>query len=189
MSSCSQRESTVPLYFAYGSNLSSARMREPERAPGARLVGTAALSGHVLEWHKRGADGSGKCTVRRTASRADGVWGVVWEVQDEDVERLDRVEGSGYERVEVEVTTANQRFTVFTYVARPSHVATDLRPSDGYRALVIEGAREQGLPARWIEMLERASSAAPVDRRTFAAELTFGSAAPGRAPGKREGDP
>jgi hypothetical protein len=149
----------LPFYFAYGSNLSSARMRRPERAPGARLVGTAALSGHVLEWNKRGADGSAKCTVRRTASRADGVWGVVWELENADLERLDRVEGPGYERVEVEVTTANQRFTVFTYVARTSHVAADLRPSDGYRAVVIEGAREHGLPARWIEMLERVASA------------------------------
>jgi gamma-glutamylcyclotransferase (GGCT)/AIG2-like uncharacterized protein YtfP len=144
----------MPLYFAYGSNLSSERIHQPDRAPSARVVGAASLSGHRLAWHKRGADGSGKCTVCRTASRADGVWGVVWEIDAGDVARLDAAEGPGYERVEVEVATANQRMNVFTYLARSSHVDATLRPADWYRALVVAGAREHGLPASWIRALE-----------------------------------
>ena len=146
----------MPLYFAYGSNLSSERIHQPDRAPSARRVGTGSLSGHVLAWHKRGADGSGKCTVCRTGSRADGVWGVVWEVDVEDVARLDAIEGPGYERVEVEVTTANQKMSAFTYLARASHLDPNLHPADWYRALVVAGAREHGLPASWIRVLEGA---------------------------------
>jgi gamma-glutamylcyclotransferase (GGCT)/AIG2-like uncharacterized protein YtfP len=151
----------MPLYFAYGSNLSSERMRRPERAPSARVVGTAALERHTLLWHKRGADGSGKCTVSSTGAISDGVWGVVWEVDDDDLARLDAVEGPGYRRVEVRVTSANQKLDVFTYVARSTYVEADLAPADWYRALVVAGAREHGLPASWIRVLEGDCDGAP----------------------------
>ena len=147
----------MPLYFAYGSNLSSARLRQADRAPSARLVGTASLSKHTLAWHKRGADGSGKCTICVTGNRSDGVWGVLWEVDEDDVARLDTVEGPGYERVEVVVTTANQKMTAFTYLARESHVDATLRPDTAYHALVVAGAREHGLPEAWIRVLEGAT--------------------------------
>jgi gamma-glutamylcyclotransferase (GGCT)/AIG2-like uncharacterized protein YtfP len=160
----------MPLYFAYGSNLSSERIRQPDRAPSARVLGTASLARHVLAWHKRGADGSGKCTVCRTESRSDGVWGVLWEIDAEDVPRLDAVEGPGYERVEVEVLTANQKMRAFTYLARPSHVDAALRPADWYRALVVAGAREHGLPASWIRALEGGPPLAPDAARAEDAE-------------------
>ena len=146
----------MPLYFAYGSNLSTARLRQADRAPSARRIGTASLSGHVLAWHKRGADGSGKCTICATGSRADGVWGVLWEIEEVEMARLDAVEGPGYERVEVVVTTANQKMTAFTYLARESHIDPTLRPDTAYHALVVAGAREHGLPAAWIRVLEGA---------------------------------
>ena len=47
------------LYFAYGSNLSSARMAA--RVPSARVVARAQLPGHALRFHKVGRDGSAKC--------------------------------------------------------------------------------------------------------------------------------
>ena len=144
----------MALYFAYGSNLSSARVRQADRAPSARLVGAASLSSHTLTWCKRGADGSGKCTLARTESRADGVWGVLWEIDDADVARLDAIEGAGYERVEVTITTGNQKMSAFTYLARSTHVDPALRPASWYRDLVIAGAREHGLPAAWIRRLE-----------------------------------
>ncbi len=68
--------------------------------------------------------------------------------------RLDTVEGPGYERVEVVVTTANQTMRAFTYLARESHLDPALQPADWYRSLVVAGAREHGLPASWIRLLE-----------------------------------
>jgi len=152
----------MPLYFAYGSNLSSERMRLPERAPLARRVGTAALTGFVLRWCKRGADGTGKCTVCSTGLRRDAVWGVLWEVDPDDLARLDVVEGPGYERIELQVLSANQRLDVFTYLARPAHLDAALAPTEAYRALVVAGAREHGLPAPWIAFLERDGAPRPV---------------------------
>ena len=144
----------MPLYFAYGSNLSSARVRQADRAPSARLVGVASLSSHTLTWCKRGADGTGKCTLAHSGNRADGVWGVLWEIDDGDVARLDAIEGPGYERVEVTITTGNQKMSAFTYLAHSTHVDSTLRPAGWYRDLVIAGAREHGLPAAWIRRLE-----------------------------------
>jgi adenylate kinase family enzyme/gamma-glutamylcyclotransferase (GGCT)/AIG2-like uncharacterized protein YtfP len=142
------------LYFAYGSNLSSARLRQGDRAPAARAAGAAALTGYTLRWHKRGQDGSGKCTVHATGAASDAVWGVVWEVCGEDLARLDAVEGPGYERVAVEVTAGDRKLDAFTYVARESHVQAGLEPAAWYRAMVVAGAREHGLPASWIRSLE-----------------------------------
>ena len=44
-------------YFAYGSNMSIARLSE--RAPSAEVIGVARLRSHVLRFHKVGTDGSG----------------------------------------------------------------------------------------------------------------------------------
>ena len=41
-------------YFAYGSNMSVARLRM--RTPSARKVGLFRLASHDLRFHKRGAD-------------------------------------------------------------------------------------------------------------------------------------
>jgi hypothetical protein len=48
-------------YFAYGSNMETARLRE--RMPSAKPLGVAKLSGHELRFHKRSKDGSGKCNA------------------------------------------------------------------------------------------------------------------------------
>jgi gamma-glutamylcyclotransferase (GGCT)/AIG2-like uncharacterized protein YtfP len=143
----------MPLYFAYGSNLSTTRLCQSGRAPSARVVGSASLSGHALAWHKRGADGTGKCTICATGRRADGVWGVLWELDDRDVATLDAAEGPGYERIEVVVTTGNQKMNAFTYLARSTHIDVALAPAAWYRELVIAGAREHGLPEAWIRRL------------------------------------
>lgn len=50
-------------YFAYGSNLCVRRLRR--RVPSARALGPARLDGWTLRWHKRGEDGSGKCSIAR----------------------------------------------------------------------------------------------------------------------------
>ncbi len=47
-------------YFAYGSNMLTARLHE--RVPSATPIGIGQLEGHALRWDKRSwRDGSGKC--------------------------------------------------------------------------------------------------------------------------------
>ena len=148
------------LYFAYGSNLSSRRLRAPDRAPSAILVGRAELGRHALRLHKRGSDGSAKCDAFDTGRESDRVLGVVYRISLQEEAALDRVEGLGvgYDRVKVGVKTearscAVSSCEVMTYVARPSHIDPTLIPFDWYMKLVLEGAREHGLAESYIELL------------------------------------
>jgi len=144
----------VPLlYFAYGSNLKRARLAE--RVPGARSVGIARLEDHRLVCDKRGADGSGKANLR--VSRNDRVWGAVYELPGGGFELLDPHEG-GYERVELMVRSDGMTTRVVSY--RSDRLIPDPVPFDWYRALILEGAAEHGLPADWIAQLEQLPSRA-----------------------------
>ena len=51
----------MQIYYAYGSNMSSARL--VERVPGARTLGPAQLEQWRLLCTKPGADGSGKVNL------------------------------------------------------------------------------------------------------------------------------
>jgi gamma-glutamylcyclotransferase len=134
------------LYFAYGSNLSSARMRE--RVVSARVLGTARIADYRLALDKRGADGSGKANLARAPGVS--VWGVVYSIDVEHWARLDACE-PGYRRVEVEVWTPERSLVAQTYLARI--LTDDPVAFDWYKRLILDGAREHRLPDEWIETL------------------------------------
>jgi gamma-glutamylcyclotransferase len=135
------------LYFAYGSNLAHRRMRE--RVPGARAHGRARLEGWRLVADKPGRDGSAKVNlVREGGSR---VWGAVWSLCEEELRVLDRFEG-GYARIAVSVTADGGPLAATTYVSALRGAQTGLER--GYRELLLDGAREHGLPPEWIAFLD-----------------------------------
>jgi len=141
----------VPLYFAYGSNLHPRRLCA--RAPEATLISAATLPGFRLRFHKRGADGSGKCDC----AAADGsysVHGALYELTPACLTRLDAVEGPGYHRHPVQVTTDFGVIEAFTYRARPDWIAPALRPFHWYRELVLAGARFLGFPETYRRAIE-----------------------------------
>jgi gamma-glutamylcyclotransferase len=134
------------FYFAYGSNLKLARMRE--RVTSVRVVAPGRLPGFRLGLDKRGLDGSGKANLVRESG--DSVWGVVYRIDPTHWEDLDGHE-PGYGRHSVSVWTATERLAVQTYVAR---VFTDDPVAfDWYKRLILEGAQEHGLPAAYLEVL------------------------------------
>src|SRR5216684_1334487 len=140
-------------YFAYGSNMLTARLRE--RVPSATAIGIGQLVGHALRWDKRSwRDGSGKCDAEATCRRDDVVWGVVFELDPEDKPALDKAEGlgAGYREKAVNVLTEAGPITAVTYLA--TNKDASLRPYHWYKALVIAGAREHGLPPSYRSRLE-----------------------------------
>ena len=147
-------------YFAYGSNLSTARLRE--RAPSARPLGVGRLPRHALRWHKRGRDGSGKCDAAFTGCPADEVWGVLFTIDCAEKPRLDAAEGLGIGYVEkvVQVLTTTGRMDARTYQAKPDQVDAALRPFEWYWRHVLHGAREHGLPAAYVAAIERIGTVA-----------------------------
>lgn len=138
------------LYFAYGSNLKRARM--VERVPGAVPAGIAWLADHAFACSKLGRDGSGKANLH--AAEGVRVWGALYRLRVPDLALLDRYEG-GYERVQVEVRLpSDEALAALTYCS--TRLTDDPTPLPWYRALILEGAREHGLPAGWIDRLAEA---------------------------------
>lgn len=136
-------------YFAFGSNLHGARLRE--RAPSARALGAARLEGFRLCLDKLSSDGSGKLNLARDAAAA--VWGVAFRIDPEDLAALDGFE-PGYSQTGVSVQLrGGGPLEARTFLSEQR--AQGLRVQPWYRALFTAGAREHGLPAEWIELLER----------------------------------
>lgn len=144
------------LNFAYGSNMLAGRLRE--RVPSARLVATACLAGHTLRWHKVSKDGSGKCDATVDDSPDACVWGVVYEIALPEKPKLDEAEGlgNGYEERTVRVETRDGSMEAHLYYA--TNIDGVALPYDWYKALVVAGARQNGLPADYIAVLESAPS-------------------------------
>jgi len=89
------------------------------------------------------------------------VWGVLYRIDRAEKPDLDRIEGLGvgYDEHDVVVWTEAGEMAALTYRARPGAVDPALRPREWYKAHVLAGAREHGLPASYIEMIERVEAA------------------------------
>ncbi len=147
--------------FAYGSNMSSRRLRA--RTPSARPIGIGQLSAHRLMWHKAGRDGSGKCDVLHTGDAQHVVWGVLYEIAMADRPHLDLAEGlgQGYDYKVVRVRSNSGVVDAGVYHATRIDVA--LRPFDWYVAYVLHGAREHHLPAAYQLELGRVEALVDTD--------------------------
>ena len=77
-----------------------------DRLSRVHVVETAILVEYALAFNKRGRDGSGKCNVIPHAGRR--VPGVVYRLDATALSRLDRIEGSGYRRVQVTLRVGDQ---------------------------------------------------------------------------------
>lgn len=137
----------IVLYFAYGSNLHSDRMRS--RVPRARALGPARLENARLVCNKLGRDGSPKANLELAST--SHVWGALWSLPADGWPELDRAE-AGYERVEITVQQEDTTRTAWTY--RSQRLTTRLGLRADYKRWIVHGAREQGLPEAWISMLE-----------------------------------
>lgn len=163
MSSESPQANTARV-FAYGSNLCVERMLA--RAPGAVVVAAGVLDGHALRWHKRGRDGSGKCDALATGLAADAVHGVVYALTAEDKAALDGVEGLGVHYFEKPVRIRGgqgRELDALVYVANPARIDERAIPWTWYRDFVVTGARQHGLPGRYVDALERVFAARDPD--------------------------
>ncbi len=138
------------VYFAYGSNMSTARLRE--RMPSCKALGVATLPGHTLHFHKRSADKSGKCNALASGND-NSVIGVLFGFHPAERAKLDRAEGVGHGYEGAMVTVINdkgRRRKVLIYLATPDHIDDSLKPYSWYKDFVLAGSREHGLPREYI---------------------------------------
>ena len=138
------------LYFAYGSNLLAERLAA--RCPGAKPLGPATLAGWRLTFQAKAFDGSGKATLVR-GEEGDIVHGRLYEVPLGERPALDRAEGADrdppiyvrHDDFGVTRSDGTQVTDVALYLAQEETPA--LAPWDWYRALIVAGGMQAGLPA------------------------------------------
>lgn len=157
------------LYFAYGSNMLTARLQA--RCPSAKVKGVATAGNYSLAFFKRGQDGSGKATLVLDTRVGQRIVGVMFELDERELSQLDRFEGTGkgYDRVErFRVRTGDEtgKLEAFTYIASDGFLDPDLKPYDWYLRLVVAGAREHALPGEYVAAIENTQTAGdPVQDR------------------------
>ena len=131
----------------------TSRLITTDRAPSAVKIGTGYLCNRRLTLDKLSQDGSGKCDAEQTGSESDRVYGVIFEINREDEEKLDKAEGlnNGYKKESVQVITNEETINALTYIATKKE--TILKPYRWYKALIVAGAAEHKLPNNYIEWL------------------------------------
>jgi len=145
------------LYFSYGSNMSSKRLKE--RVPSAYYVTVATLLKHELRFHKKSLDGSGKCDAYETGKDDHQIMGVVFELAKLEKPKLDIKEGlgKGYEEKLVNlVSQSGEHIEALTYYA--TSIDKTKKPYHWYKQHVINGAEEFGLPEEYIEKIRSTES-------------------------------
>ena len=159
------------VYFAYGSNMSSKRLKA--RVLSAKAVGIGVLKEHALAFHKVSKkDGSGKCDIVKSSSGE--VMGVLFEIDAQEKTDLDEYEGfnKGYDEKTVEITTESGRIvSAVTYYA--TNTDPKLKPYSWYLRHILEGAKEAGLPEDYIKELDKVEAAKDPNKEREAKELAI----------------
>jgi cation transport regulator ChaC len=145
-------------YFAYGTLLDIDYMRQ--FCPSARAVGVMRLDGYELGFARCADPSRGGCTL--DAAPDGTVWGVQYELSDEDMAKLDEASGvpkGHWARKRVTVRdAAGNRVDTTTYVI-PER-SGPYAPSDSYVAPILKGAAAFDLPTRYIARLRQLVQAA-----------------------------
>ncbi len=134
----------MTLYFAYGSNMSRAWMRQ--LCPNAEALGPAMLADHRFL-----VMSGGYASVLPRAG--DVVHGVLWRIAAGDLDALDRYEdvaGGLYDRWMLPVQHGGEPRTALIYIGR-SRAPGQAQPE--YCEQVLKAARDWGLPAPYVAQL------------------------------------
>ncbi|XP_311500.5 gamma-glutamylcyclotransferase isoform X1 [Anopheles gambiae] len=152
-------------YFAYGSNLLAKRIHIQN--PTAVRKGFGYLKDYSLDFFHYAARWRG---APATIVEQEGkkVWGAIWEIDNSNLADLDRQEGvhnSVYKPLTLPVvlpTGDTLDCRVYQLVRNPCCLAPDAedrpyerQPSKTYMNIIVNGAKETGLPDDYVSLLKR----------------------------------
>lgn len=150
------------LYFAFASNLDPEIMNT--LCPGHRVVGLAALPDHRLGFPRFSPEWGGGLAGPQLA-HGETVWGIVYDLTDEQLAALDRKDGfkgpgDQHNDCDRDTTTVDltrpddgsipRRIRPWIYIPRTSNPTP---PSQRYLDAILRGARHHGLPEEYIARL------------------------------------
>jgi len=128
-------------YFAYGSNMNPDRMK----SRGVKFLRRihAVLNGWRLEFNKVSFRNPREGYANIVRDENSIVEGILYEILDSDIGKLDRYEGypDHYDRITVKVRLDNgSEIEAFTYIAQPDKVRSGLKPSKEYLNHLLKGS-------------------------------------------------
>ncbi|MFI1163022.1 gamma-glutamylcyclotransferase family protein [Streptomyces sp. NPDC020801] len=136
--------SSPPLYFAYGSNISSRQMRD--RCPSAQRIGIAHLYGWRRSFCVPAPHMSGLAAgIQRSDVESSYVVGVAYEMSSLDQQRLDDIERGGYRPQRVEIKVGGVHRDAYTHVPVQTVPEAVSEIPRSYLEVMISGAEENGL--------------------------------------------
>lgn len=139
------------LYFAYGSNMNQAQMRE--RCPGAKLLGAAELKDYKLAMTVYSPIRLCGC-ADVIQSPGDSVYGLLYQLTREEQNSMDSFEGVPiyYRRITVDVNKGGEMIKAYTYEVIDKK--ENLKTSKEYLGLLQAAAREFTFPREYQSFLE-----------------------------------
>ena len=134
------------LYFAYGSNLNQAQMKQ--RCPNSKALFLARANYMRFIINELGV-----ATIVRDFTGT--VFGVLWEITSEDEKYLDHYEGVKYglyEKRFIEVmSSSGSSFEALVYIATNNKSG---RPRENYLSKIVTGINDFGGHTSWKEEVE-----------------------------------
>ncbi len=154
----------MKYYFAYGSNMNLSQIRERLKNKTLQLLDIVYINNMKLIFPKFSLKKKGG-VASFDSSMNDKLWGVIFEVTDDDILKLDYWEGTSqeqfpkYKRESILVTNmAGTTYSAITYRVYSndfSLMTEDMfLPYVNYMTTIIEGAKECNLPLEYIEKLK-----------------------------------
>lgn len=137
-------------YFAYGSNMSRQQIENRVQRTGLRWM-IGCLDSYTLRFNKESRlDHSGKANL--VPDEKGSVWGVVFEVHEEELEPLRAFDGD-YKKKKVDLATPGQTEKLSAEAFCADVGGPDLLPTSSYLQTILEGARQHGLPMDYCQRL------------------------------------
>ncbi|MFB2891353.1 gamma-glutamylcyclotransferase family protein [Aerosakkonemataceae cyanobacterium BLCC-F50] len=149
-----QTAQSLQRVFMYGSNLDCDRLRSRIKNWDGKYL-RAVLPGYELRFNKRLKIGGVAANVMPHSTRK--VWGIIVELETDDLNCLDQREGypSHYNRHECVVYTENLRkINAQVYIACPEHITEGQLPSYEYLEYIIKGGNNCGLPYDYVQAIK-----------------------------------
>ena len=143
------------MYFAYGSNMDPLHMSK--RVPAAVAIGPGRLEGFRLAFNVYSTEFDSGAANLELDERAH-VWGVLWEVPEEELQGLDAFQGHPTFFRREDVVVEGPQGPVIAWTFRVAHQGKSyVRPTDEYLNRIRSAIRVHGLPPEALDLVDEAA--------------------------------